>query len=101
MTQIDLHITQKGESRNKIGSKANKDQIYTVGFGSAYICKECGESVFDFEVDLITLKDAENQIHFEHNTKYFLEVSAPLWSVTWERDSDGEWICVKSGDGFA
>lgn len=104
-----IHISTSGTTRNRIGSRAPKDMVICVGFGSAAVyCN--GIRVLDGERaprkhcdgnGYLRLKHAEKLARKARRAKWEVDMQAPLWSATWRRNKRGQWICVDAGMGFA
>lgn len=96
------NITTSGTSRNPIGSTAPLDMLICVGFGTAQILKD--EVIFfdeEMSEEIESLQKFEDIAKESPNSNWQCVMEAPLWDATWERNNKGQWVCIKSGIGFA
>ena len=97
------HIGLSGEARNPIGSLADLEMIISVGSGVAQVLKD-EEIIFD---DDSHSRYSKKLIDFERmaidspDSCWKVIMDAPLWSATWQRESENRWVCIESGMGFA
>ena len=110
-----VHILRTGEARNPLGSVARLDMVIAVGFGSATVSRN-GVTVLDGERfysnarrglanrdGWTTVRHAEKLARRRRRPRdrWTIEINAPLWSATWERQRPGKWVCIEAGEGFA
>jgi hypothetical protein len=70
------------------------------GFGGAYIEKH-GED-FDMALEMnATVRDAEDFAAGDPDHDWRLTIKAPLYTAVYQRQSEGEWVLVERGEGFA
>ena len=83
---------------------APMDMIIAVGFGSAIVTKD-GELIYDEQriedEKYWTVQDAENLAVKEPDCDWRIEKFGPLHGETFQRQGDGNWVCVESNKGFA
>lgn len=104
-SRVTIHVTTSGETRHPIGSKASpftivsdEGGVYQVTItrdGQPFDPAALGES--DPRLEHLEAHIRENGL----DGVWKLWVTAPLWNATWERSSDGEWLCVLAGEGYA
>lgn len=104
-SNVHVHVLTSGETRNPIGSKASLDTMVSDA-GTVYLVNlSWNGKAFDPEV----LGEEDPQItHLEAHIRqhgltgtWKLGVTTPLWDAIWERNSDGDWICIEAGLGYA
>lgn len=84
---------------------APMEMAIAVGFGSAYLPKD-NEIIFD-ENDLDedeaawTVQDAEDLALKDPDHDWRIVKFGPLHGETFQRQGDGNWVCVESNMGFA
>lgn len=80
------------------------DTLLGVGFGQCFVSKD-DETVYfedpndeDGPPELATF---EAMATFAPDHDWRVTFDAPLWSGTWQRQGDGEWLLIERGEGFA
>ena len=83
---------------------APMDMVIAVGFGSATVTKN-SELIYDEHTisgdNYWTVQDVENLALKEPDCDWRIEKYGPLHGETFQRQGDGNWICVESNQGFA
>lgn len=100
--EVSASFNLSGELRSPIGSVAPLDMFIAVGFGEAQILKN-GEIVFDennFD-DYHQLSEFEEMAKLEPDAEWICLLNAPCYSSKWQRQSEGIWVCIETGTGFA
>jgi hypothetical protein len=82
------------------------DSVLAVGFGSCNVMKD-HECVYDEnqvegdESKFWTCQNAEDAAKADPDHDWRICFYAPLYDAEYQRQGDGHWVLVKSGEGFA
>lgn len=85
---------------------AGMEEMVAVGFGLAYVTKD-GEIVYDGERDLQegnnpkTIGDIEKLALMAPDAVWRVVLYGPLSGVTYQRQSNGQWLAIERNKGFA
>ena len=81
------------------------ERLLAVGFGGVNVTRD-GESVYSeaeaTEKDAFWQgKDAESAAMKDPDHDWRVEFFAPLYEAEYQRQSEGHWVLIRKGDGFA
>lgn len=81
---------------------ASMDMVIAVGFGSAYVYKG-KKQIYDGERsdEEKTVADIEEMAKQAPNHDWRIQLYAPLYERIYQRQSDGQWLLIEVGLGFA
>lgn len=83
---------------------APMDMVIAVGFGSAYVTKD-NEVIYDEHTvddeEYWTVQDVENLAENEPDHDWRITKMGPMHGETFQRQSENNWVCVESNEGFA
>lgn len=81
---------------------APMDMVIGVGFGFASVSKD-GNIVYQETEDKKhwTVADAEKRAVRSPDHDWRITLAAPLRDAVWQRHSEGQWVMIQSGRGFA
>lgn len=104
--QPPIKGTIHGCLHNPVYDVAPMDMEIAVGFGYAIVTKD-GEKVYEERIADIaklpywTVQDAENEALKDPDHDWRIELYAPLYGRTFQRQGDGEWVLIGENEGFA
>lgn len=104
--EISIHVTTSGETRNPIGSKASPNIFVGCEDGGPWMIgvtqdgQPFDPTVLGVEDPLLSHLEEYIQTHALGGI-WKLHIVAPLWDATWERNAEGDWLCVLAGLGYA
>jgi hypothetical protein len=85
------------------GAKAIKAPLETmlaVGFGGCGVTKD-GECVWSGDDPEKTLAEFEVMAKADPDHDWRMFKNAPLYDAVWQRQSEGHWLLIEKGQGFA
>lgn len=95
----DFHISKSPS----VNSELSLDSLIAVGFGDAYVLKD-NSIIYQeprHEEDFKTVREIEELAKNAPNHNWQIVFDAPLWDGIYQRNKEGKWLCIKSGQGFA